>query len=687
MKAYAMKNIRNICFVGSSNSGKTSLAEQMLFQTKMISRVGKVNDGNTTLDFDADEVDKKISLSLALAYIDYKDNRINIIDTPGYGDFIGEQIAGIQAVETVMIVTNATAGFEVGLEKSIDLLEGTTCTKAVIVNKMDLENSDYFKVLDTLKENRGIHCAPILIPIGREAAFKGVIDVVKGKAFIDGNEADIPNTSKEDYEKAKASLMEAIAETDEAMLNEYLENDENLSAESMHTGLQKALVEGSIVPAFCCSASTAVGVSSLIEAIVEYLPSPEAKSTIKILKDQKTENIVCTPNGELFAYVFKSIVDPNMGDCAYVRVFSGSIKSGQDVYIPERDSKDKISSLYYFTGKNRADASELRAGEIGGLVKLKVAKGLNSIVAQNSKIAHTPVKLPTPVYWQAVKAANQNDEDKIGQALSKLLSEDQTITATINTETHENVIAGIGEQQIGLVQKRLKSRYKVDAELKQPKIPYKETITGKADHKYRHKKQSGGKGQYGEVYFRVSPTERGEGFKFVNSIVGGTIPSNFIPAIEKGLNETMEKGIIAGYNVVDICVDVYFGSYHDVDSSEMAFKIASSMCLKESFKMAKPIILEPIYIVDIIIPQEYLGDVMGDISTRRGKIQGMEQVAKKQILKATMPLSELFAYFPNLKSLTQGRGLFEQKFSHYEKLPDELAKVIVDAYQTPGSED
>lgn len=685
MKNYVMKNIRNVAFVGSSNSGKTTLIEQMLFNSKMISRVGKINDGNTALDFDADEIEKKMSFATSVAYVDWKDYRINLADSPGYGDFIGDQIAVAQAVETVMIVANAAAGFEVGLEKSIELLEGNSVSKAVIVNKMDLDNSDYFKVLETIKENAGISCAPILIPIGKESTFKGVIDVVKGKAFIDGKQADMPATSQDDYETAKGLLMESVAETDEVLLDKYLETME-LSDEDLQAGLQKALAAGTIVPAFCCSATTNIGVNALIEAIIEYLPSPETKNPITIVKDNKEDKLVCSLGGDLYAYVFKSVVDPNMGDVAYVRVFSGSIKSGLDVYVPERDSKDKISSMYYFIGKNRVDAHELRAGEIGGLVKLKVAKGLNSIVAPGSKIMHPAVKLPSPVYWQAVKAANQNDEDKIGQALSKLLSEDPTLLATINTETHENVISGMGEQQITLIQKRLKSRFKVEAEMKQPKIPFKETIVGKADHKYRHKKQSGGKGQYGEVYFRISPTERGEGFKFVNSIVGGTIPSNFIPAIEKGINETMIKGIIAGYNVVDICVDVYFGSYHDVDSSEMAFKIASSMCLKEGFNMAKPIILEPIHLLEIIIPNEYLGDVMGDISTRRGKIQGMEQVGKKQILKATMPLAELFGYFPNLKSLTQGRGYFEQSFSHYEKLPDELSKGIIEAYQNHSDE-
>jgi elongation factor G len=685
MKNYAMKNIRNVAFVGSGNAGKTTLIEQMLFNSKMISRVGKVNDGNTAMDFDADEIEKKMSLVSSIAYLDWKDFRINMVDTPGYGDFIGDQITAASAVESVLIIANATAGYEVGLEKSLELLENNPVTKAVVVNKMELENSDYFKVLESIKENSNITCAPILIPIGKESSFKGVIDVVKGKAYIDGKAAEIPADSNDDYETAKGILTEAVAETDEVLLEKYLESME-LSNEDLQKGLQKALIEGTIVPSFCCSAIANIGVNALIDAIIEYLPSPEAKNDIQIFNDNKPENFICSPDGEVLAYVFKSVVDPNMGDVAFTRIFSGSIKSGMDVFIPEKDSKDKVSSMYYFIGKNRSDAQELKAGEIGGLVKLKVAKGLNTIVTPNSKMKYKEVKLPTPVYWQAIKAANQNDEDKIGQALTKLLSEDPTVTATINTETHENVLAGMGEQQMTLIQKRLKSRYKVEAELKVPKIPYKETIMGKADHKYRHKKQSGGKGQYGEVYFRISPTERGEGFKFINSIVGGTIPSNFIPAIEKGLNETMEKGIIAGCNVVDICVDVYFGSYHDVDSSEMAFKIASSMCLKEGFMMAKPIILEPIHLIEIIIPNEYLGDVMGDISTRRGKIQGMEQQGKKQILKATMPLVELFSYFPNLKSLTQGRGVFEQKFSHYEKLPEELAKPIIDAYQHNSEE-
>lgn len=681
MKNYEMNALRNIAFLGSSGAGKTSLVEQMLYIAKMTNRLGKVSDGNTTMDYDADEIEKNISLGLAVGYADWKNKRINIIDTPGYGDFIGDQIAASTAADTVALVANAVGGFEVGLEKSIEILESRKSAKAIIVNKMDSEHADYFKVLESIKENTGIHIAPVMIPMGRENTFQGVIDVVKGKAIIDGKLADVPAEFADELEEARLALMEAVAETSEELLDKFFEEME-LSEEELAKGIKIALAQANIVPAFCCSANTGAGVDALMDAIVEYFPSPANKAEMQVIEGGAEKQIVCSPTGDLLAYVFKSVVDPNMGEVALVRVYSGTLKSGMDIYVPEKDQKDKVSSMYFFQGKNRSDAAELKAGEIGGLVKLKVARGLNSIVAVNSKLAYPKVELPSPVYWQSIKAANQSDEDKIGQALSRLLAEDPTITAAINVETHENVLSAMGEQQLVLVQKRLKNRYKVDANLKTPKIPYKETIMGKADTKYRHKKQSGGKGQYGEVYFRIAPTGRGEGFQFINSIVGGVIPSNFIPAIEKGLAETLEKGIVAGYPVVDISVDCYFGSYHDVDSSEMAFKIASSMCLKDGFTQAKPILLEPIHDVEIIIPTEYMGDVMGDISTRRGKINGMEQEGKKQILKAYVPLSELFAYFPALKSLTQGRGMFTQKFSHFEKVPDEIAKAVIEAFKS-----
>jgi elongation factor G len=481
-------------------------------------------------------------------------------------------------------------------------------------------------------------------------------------------------------EDARMHLMEAVAETDEELLNDFLENME-LSEDKLIRGLRKAVAKGEVSPAFVCSAATGTGVLSFLDGVVAYLPSPEDAAEMDIMDDEKPAKFIASPNGELFGYIFKLYADPSMGDFAYVRLFSGSIKTGTEFFIPEKDAKDKIGNMYFMLGKNRNDCTEIKAGDIGALVKLKYGKVMNSIVALNSSKAMIPVELPTSTTWQALKAVNQSDEDKIGSALQRVIGEDPTIRYELNIETHENVLSGMGDQQLQLVLKKLKNRYKVDSLLKEPRIPYKETIMASAESNYKHKKQSGGRGQYGDVYFRIKPTERGEGFQFINAIVGGVIPSNFVPAIEKGLVETMEKGIIAGYQVVDVAVEVYYGSYHDVDSSEMAFKIASSMALKEGFKKCKPILLEPVHEIVIIVPSEYMGDVMGDISTRRGRIMGMEQRGKKQYLNAQMPMAEMFAYYPALKSFTQGRGRFTQKFSHYEKVPEDITQKVVAAWQ------
>lgn len=681
MKSNEMKQIRNIAFVGASGAGKTTLAEHLLHQAKATSRIGKVEEGNTVMDFDPEEINKGMSLTLSMAHFSWKNHRINLIDTPGIADFVGDQIAGATAADTVFIVANAAAGFEVGLEQTLEQLsDRDNLSTAMIVNRMDNEHADFDKTLGLIKENLGITPVPVIIPIGKENAFEGVIDLVKEKAYLNGSYTTIPDDMKDQTETLRLQLLEAIAETDEELLDKYLEAG-TLSNEEILNGLQKGLAAGILIPAFCCSAGTEVGITPLLDGIVEYLPSPADKSEIKIKENDEVKILNCSEDGPLLAYLFKSVADPITGDIGYVRVLSGTMRSGMDVYVPEKDSKDKIGSMYYLLGKNRKEASELKAGEIGALVKLKVARGFNTITESNSKKSYIHSELPTPVYWKTIKAVNQSDEDKIGGGLTRLIDEDPTLRLEMNKETMENVLSGIGELQIGMVQKKLKSRYKIDTELNDPKIPYKETITGNADVQYKHKKQSGGRGQYGHVHFKIGPRERGEGFEFINSIVGGTIPSKFIPAVEKGVVETMQKGIIAGYPVVDIYIDCYFGSYHDVDSSELAFKLAASQALKKGFQEARPIILEPIHEVQIIIPQEYMGDVMGDVSTRRGKILGMEQKGKKQILNAQLPLSELFSYFPNLKSLTQGRGRFNQKFSHYEKLPEEEAAKIIAAYQ------
>lgn len=680
MKEYDLKKMRNLLFLGSGGAGKTTLAEQIFFLTHTTSRIGKIDEGNTVLDFDPEEIAKKMSLNLSLGFVNHKDHKINIIDAPGNPDFLGDVMVAVPAVENAVLVANAAGGFEVGLELAIELLDHKKVGKVIVVNRMDNEHADFYKTLESIHENSGINPTPIHLPIGREGAFEGVVDILRQKAIRLNGEGDVPAEMQSAVEEARLHLMEAVAETDEALLNIFLENMELTDAQLL-PGLKKAVANGDIYPAFVCSAHTGVGVEAFLDAVTQYLPSPEDANPLHVLENGNPKDFIAKANGELLGYIFKLYADPNMGDYAYVRVFSGSLKTGTEFYIPEKDAKEKAGNMYYMQGKNRQDTQEIRAGEIGALVKLKNAKALNSICALGSKLSLPMPELPSPTFWQMIRAAQQSDEDKIGQALQRVIAEDPTIRFDLNQETHENVISGMGEQQLQLVLKKLKNRYKVDAMMKEPRIPYKETIMGSAESQYKHKKQSGGRGQYGEVYFRIKPTERGEGFKFINAIVGGVIPSNFVPAIEKGLLETLEKGIIAGYQVVDVAVEVYYGSYHDVDSSEMAFKIASSMALKEGFKKCKPILLEPIHELTIIVPSEYMGDVMGDISTRRGRIMGMEQRGKKQYLNAQMPVAEMYFYFPALKSFTQGRGRFTQKFSHYEKVPDEITAKVVASYQ------
>lgn len=680
MKEYSMKKLRNLMLVGSSGSGKTTLAEQIFYQTKTTNRLGKIDEGNTVLDFDPEEIAKKMSLGISIGYADYKDHRINILDAPGYPDFVGDAVVALPAVESVVIVANAAAGFEVGLELALEQLEGKNKAKIILVNRMDNEHADFEKTLESIHENSDLRPVKIHIPIGKEGAFEGVVDIVLQKAYTAAGEVDVPANMQDQVEDARMQLMEAVAETDEDLLNEFLENME-LAQDRLIAGLRKCIAKSEITPVFASSAGTGVGVLAFLQGVIDYLPSPADCPKIDVVQDDNPKEFIASPDGELLGYIFKLYADPSMGDFAYVRMFSGVLKTSQEFYTPEKEAKDKAGNTYYMFGKNRHDCSEIRAGEIGALVKLKNARVMNSIVALNARHAIMPVELPVATTWQAIKAVNQSDEDKIGTSLQRVIAEDSTIRYDLNAETHENVLSGMGDQQLQLVLKKLKNRYKVEAELKTPRIPYKETITTSAESQYRHKKQSGGRGQYGEVYFRIKPTERGEGFQFINGIVGGVIPSNFIPAIEKGLVETMEKGIIAGYQVVDVAVEVYYGSYHDVDSSEMAFKIASSMALKEGFKKCKPILLEPIYNIVIIVPSEYMGDVMGDISTRRGRIMGMEQRGKKQYLNAQMPVVEMYAYYPALKSFTQGRGRFTQEFSHYERVPEDITQKVVAAWQ------
>ena len=676
MKKYTMENIRNFALVGANGAGKTSIAEAMLFNAGVTNRLGKVIEGNTVMDFDKDEIDKKMSINLSVASLEWNKVKYNIIDAPGYSDFRGDLISSLRAVETALITIDAVNGLEVMTEQAIKYADAIKCSKAIIINKIDRENAKFNEIIEKLNNICEQVIVPVLIPTGLSNKFNGVINTIIHKAYKQGKEIDIPEDLKGEVESWHEKVVEAAAESDDNLMEKYFEEG-TLSEDEINSGLKKSIIQCGAVPVFCCSATQNIGIKEIMNLINNFFPSPKDIDEISISKNGNEEAINLGTYSKKLGYVVKSISEPNLGEIAIVRMYSNSLFTGDEIEIAEKRAKDKIGQIYFICGKKREDTDEIPAGDIGGLVKLKNAKTSLSINEKGENIIVKPFSIPESVYWKTIKALSQADEDKIGSALSKLSDEDPTISFGMNTETNENILSGQGEIQIGIVQKRLKDRYNINAELTEPKIPYKETITGKSDVKYRHKKQSGGHGQYGEVYIKISPREIGTGFEFVNSIVGGAIPSKFIPAVEKGLVETMKEGILAHYPVVDICVELYDGTFHDVDSSELSFKLAANHALKDGFMKSSPILLEPIHKIQIIVPTENMGDVMGDIISKRGKILGMSQKDNKQVINAEMPLSELYGYYTSLKSLTQGRGYFTQQFAYYQKLPNELAQKVI----------
>ncbi|MBL7108073.1 MAG: elongation factor G [Candidatus Cloacimonetes bacterium] len=677
MKKYDMENLRNFALVGASGVGKTSIAEAMLYNSKAITRMGRIEDGNTTMDFDKNEIEKGMSIMLSLAYLEWNSSKYNIIDTPGCGDFRGDMISALRAVETAVLVINAVNGIEVISEQAINYADKLKNCKAVIINKIDRENAKFEEIINSLQRISEQVIVPITIPTGLSEKFNGVVNTVSQKAFSGGKVIEIPGEIKSDVENWHEKVIEAAAESDDSLMKKYFE-EEKLSEDEINSGLKKSIIQRTTLPVFCCSATKNIGIMEILNVIENFFPSPKDIQKISILKNEKEDEIDLEKYNKKLGYVLKSLSEPNLGDISLVRMFSNSLSSGDEIEIAEKRSKEKIGQQYFICGKKRIETDHISAGDFGGLVKLKNAKTLNSINEKGAGMFIKPIQMPEPVYWKTIKAKTQSDEDKIGEALSKITDADPSINSVMNSETKENIISGQGEIQISLVLKLLKNRYNVEANLFEPKIPYRETITGNSQANYRHKKQSGGHGQYGEVYIKISSKEIGSEFEFINSIVGGAIPSKFIPGVKKGLVEKMTNGILAGYPIVDICVELYDGTFHEVDSSELSFKLAASNALKDGFMRANPILLEPIHKMQIIVPVENMGDVMGDISSRRGKILGMSQKENKQIINAEMPLSELYSYYTSLKSLTQGRGYFTQEFAYYQKLPGDITKKVIE---------
>lgn len=666
MKTYYTDQIRNVALIGHSNCGKTSLTEALLFGTNVINRMGKVEDGNTVSDFDKEEKDRQVSISTSIIPVEYDNTKINFLDTPGYFDFVGEVFGALRVASSAVIVIDASSGIEVGTEKAWKYAEQKNLPRVILVNKMDKENIKFDELLDSLRETFGKKVVPFAIPLGKGDNHDGYMDILERQCYIDSKPVEtLPDTAKK-AEDFRAMLMESVAETDEEMLEKFFEGEE-FTDEEIHNGLKKAVLAGELVPVVLGAVTKGLGPNLLMRVIKEYMP------TELDVKEVKSE-----PSAPASALVFKTIVDPFVGKITLFKVMSGSLKKDMDIYNARSQETERLGSVFYLRGKDQVEAAEIKAGDIGATSKLQYFITGDTISLKSNPVEYDGIDFPKPCYFMAVSAKTKDNDEKVGLGLHKLNEEDPTFTIERNVETKEQIIGGQGNIQLEVIASKLKNNFKVEVNLTPPKVAYRETIRGKSDVQGKHKKQSGGAGQYGDVHIRFEPTE--DEFLFTEEIFGGSVPRNFIPAVEKGLRDCLDKGVLAGCKVVGIKATLYDGSYHDVDSNEMAFKIAASLAFKKGIQEARPILLEPVAKVEINIPDEYLGDIMGDMNKRRGRILGMEQQADgSQLVMAEAPMAEMYTYAIELKSMTQARGNFTMEFLRYDEMPTSMAdKVIAD---------
>jgi len=682
--ALDIAKIRNIGFVGHGGVGKTSLVEAILFATGVTTRLGKVDDGTTTTDFDPDEVKRKISLNTAVAFCDYKGYRLNLVDTPGYGDFVADARAGLRVVSGAVVVVDAVAGVQVQTEKVWKFAIEYGLPRVVVINRLDRERADFFRTLESLQKRLKGRLAPFQVPIGSEAGFSGVVDLISMKALItaDGKvkESDIPGDVIETAKSYREKLAEAAAETDDDLLAKYLEEGA-IGEEEMLTALRKAVLEGTLVPVLAASATRSIGIQPLLDLIIKEFPSPVDQGEVEGV-DPRTNAAAkraADPKAPLSALVFKTISDPHVGKLSLFRVYSGTMKADSQLYNATREARERVGHLGWMLGKTQKPIEALGPGEIGVVAKLKDTLTGDTLCEEATAVVLPRITFPEPAISFAIQPKSRGDEDKISTALQRMAEEDPTLHHHYDQETKQLLVSGIGQLHVEVVVERMKRKYNVDVTLLPPRIPYKETVKGRSEVQGKYKKQTGGRGQYGDVWLKVEPLARGGGFEFVDDIFGGSVPRNYIPSVEKGVRDCMKRGIFAGYPVVDLKVTLYDGSYHDVDSSDMAFQIAASMGLQKGFMEARPILLEPIMNVEVVAPSENAGDVIGDLNGRRGRVVGMEPEGEVVTVKAQAPMAEMLTYESSLRSMTGGRGGYSMEFSHYEEVPAQLADKVVAA--------
>lgn len=662
MKSYPNDKIRNIAVVGHGNSGKTSLVEAALFNSGAINRLGKVEDGSTVSDYHPEEINHQITIHASLIPIEWKGHKLNLLDTPGYSDFIGEVKCSLRVTDNTMFVVSAVDGVEVQTEVIWDFTEENDVPRMIFINKMDRENANFYKVLDELKEKFNAPFAPIQLPIGQASDFKGIVDLLQEKAysFKDGKtvEIDIPAEMTEIIEKYRERLMEAAIEGDDELMMKYLEG-EDLTQEEIRNSLFEGVKEGLVVPVLCGSATKNMGIGSLMDFMLDYLPAPEVEQ-----------------EKHLSALVFKTLSDPYVGKMNFVRVYSGKLKTEMQVFNNTKKAAETLGKIIFPRGKNTTQTQEVMAGDMAVLVKLQNIDTGDVLCEKDEPVELEGISFPKPTFSLAINPKSKGDEDKLGSAISKLLEEDKTITVDKNIETKQTIITGMGEMHLGIIIERLKRRYSVDIVTESPKVPYRETIRAEVKVEGKHKKQTGGHGQYGHVWLRLEPLYDKD-FEFAEEVFGGAVPKNYFPAVEKGIREAMSEGVLAGYPVTGVKAVLVDGSYHAVDSSEMAFKIAGSLAFKKGVLQANPVLLEPIMDVEVVVPEKFMGDIISHFNNKRGRILGMQPDGKNSIVKAQAPLSEMYSFSTSLKSITQGRGSFTMNFKGYEEVPAKLAEEVI----------
>ncbi len=675
MQQYTLENIRNLALLSHCGAGKTSASEAILFTAGAITRLGKVDDGSTTSDYDPDEVKRKISINLSLLPCQWKGTKINLIDTPGYSDFVGEVRAAMRVSEAAIIVVCAASGVEVGTEQMWAYCEEADLPRLIFINKMDRENADFHRTVEELQSKFGSRCIPLQLPIGAHNDFQGVVDLLTMKSYIGSppKEAEIPASLQNQADSLHEKVVEAAAEVDDRLIEKYLGGEE-LSLEELSHGLRQAVVTGKTVPVLVGSAIQNIGITSLLDAIYDYLPSPKER---EVVVAEAAQAIEPSQDASLAALVFKTSADPYVGKLTYFRVYTGSVDSNSQVWNATRSGTERIGQLFTIRGKTQEPVPQLRAGDMGAVAKLSLTSTGDTLCSRDKPVKIASILFPEPAFSEAVHPKTKADLDKLGTALSRLSEEDPTLEVHRGADTGETILSGLGETHLEVAAGKMLRKFGVGVVLETPRVPYKETITMPAKAEYKHKKQTGGHGQYGHVLLALEPLPRGSGREFVDKVVGGRIPKNYIPAVEKGVNEAVQEGVLAGYPVVDIKARVYDGSYHPVDSSDICFKIAGAGALRKGLSQGQPILLEPIMNIKVTIPEDFTGDIIGDLNTKRARVQGMEPGGGVNVIEAQVPLAEVLRYAIDLRSITQGRGSYTVEFSHYEEAPPHIAQKII----------